>query len=30
MPPPTFLLHVSQEVWDSQVLPALQSRFVAA
>lgn len=23
----TFLLHVSQEVWDSQVLPALQSRF---
>lgn len=26
----TFLLHVSQEVWDTQVLPALQSRFVAA
>lgn len=23
----TFLLHVSQEVWESQVLPALQSRF---
>jgi len=23
----TFLLHVSQEVWDSQVQPALQSRF---
>lgn len=26
----TFLLHVSQEVWDSQVLSALRSRFGAA
>jgi hypothetical protein len=24
----TFLLHVSQDVWDTQVMPALQSRFV--
>jgi hypothetical protein len=25
----TFLLHVSQEVWDNQVLPALRDRFAA-
>lgn len=25
----TFLLHVSQEVWDTQVLPALRARFEA-
>ena len=26
----SFLLHVSQEVWESQVLPALRARFAAA
>jgi len=25
----TFLLHISQEVWDAQVFPALQVKFAA-